>query len=169
MNVKSQYELMRKLRALADHPDTPPEEADSARLRIDEIEQRIRDTHAKIEEERKRLKAVIAKEKGRKKAAIHAILHRKPAVKSPVAFVVEWPIGWDGPKNRIETEEMCTDNGSIVLGWKCPGCGRHIEKVISARHRARLKGQPGGVDGFVGSIRDGRLNQLCDECWAKYR
>jgi len=164
MNVASQYEKIGKLRALAEHPDTPPAEAFSARRRMDEIEAKIRNESAKRQQEQ----AAKVMENVRPShysgtAAFKKLsqIRKKPRIKFPV----DWPFGWDG-RESVEVEVLYFDSDKkIVLGWECPSCKMRVERTITQRHRARLMGKKGGVDNFIQGVREGVINQLCDACW----
>lgn len=161
MNVAAQYDRILKLRTLAEHPDTPPMEAASARRRMGEIEAKIRAAAEAAEQERKRAQSVPSK------AKISSLKNKKG--NGNIQFPVEWPFGWD-KRDKIEVEAMFFDSEKkIVLGWKCPSCQMHVERTITQRHRARLMGKSDGVNSFIDRVRAGSINQLCDDCWRKHQ
>lgn len=152
MDVAKKYEQIKKLRALADGAGTDAE-AENARARIDEIEAKIR-----LEHERR------GSSKGKRVGRLRVTLSGKVS-----RFETEWPFGWTRSGSVEVSEVGFSSDNKIVLEWKCPSCGVHIERVITPRHRARLMVKPNGVRGFIDDIRGGKLNQLCDECWEKHK
>jgi hypothetical protein len=77
----------------------------------------------------------------------------------------EWPFGWTGPKAPVEYEAMRDSSGDLIVGWKCPGCGGHVTRVVNRRAMLRAEGQRGGIDGFIRMLTGGTVNQLCWDCW----
>jgi hypothetical protein len=177
MTVKEMYETIGKLRALAEHPATSEIEADNARTRMGELEEKIRVVQERLEENRKkaseraRQRAAAVKAKKDRPVKLRRALSnmRKKGRPKPVpVFRQEWPLGWD-KRDKVVVDEMVSTNGTLILNWKCPSCGENVERVISKRHRARLKAKPTGELEFVNRIREGETNQLCDRCWEKNR
>ena len=78
----------------------------------------------------------------------------------------EWPFGWVEPKGPIEYESMRNpSNGDLVVGWKCPGCGDHVTRIVNKKAIFRAEGQRGGVKSFIKRLTGGSVNQLCWNCW----
>lgn len=167
-SVARQYDTIAKLRALADHPDTPAAEAFSARRRMEEIEERIRNEAVrKRQEEDAKVMENVRPSHYSGTAAKKKLSKIKK--KKGIRFPVDWPFGWD-KRETIEVEAMHFDSEKkIVLGWKCPSCQMHVERTITQRHRARLMGKSDGVETFIQGVRDGVINQLCDACWKEYQ
>jgi len=158
MNIAAQRELIDKLRALAEHPDTPLEEAHTARLRLEEIETKIRAAKKKLRDAERQAE----KRKIRPKSALKRRVGKKKNVEK---FPLEWPFGWTR-RDKIEVESIFfPTEKKIVLGWKCPGCKLHVERLITPKHRARLMSKSDGVQEFIEKVKNGEVNQLCDACW----
>lgn len=161
LNVARKYELIAKLRILADDERTPAVEAESARRKMEAIEAKIRiDYENRVHVARN---AAVAKPK------LSSILKKKVVVSKSNSFPTDWPFGWTR-REKIDVERIDFDSErKIVLGWKCPCCKMYVERVITPKHRARLQGNPNGVGNFIKSIQSGELNQLCDECFKQYQ
>jgi hypothetical protein len=158
--IAKKYDQIRNLRELAEDSSTTEVESSNAWRRIGEIEANIRLAQEEYLKERNKRVG-----KGRR------VLTRLNAKKKSSAprFETEWPFGWTR-RDRIEVAEVRFPlENKIVIEWDCPGCGMNVERVITPRHMARLSGRPGGVERFIGSIREGKLNQLCDDCWATHQ
>lgn len=170
LTESARWATVEKLKALADHPSTAPEEAENARRRITQIEERI-------EEERTQVRKVTTVEfpPYREFMNVHrrrglAELKRRRKVAVPInperTMKDEWPFGWTGPKGPVEYESMINpSSGDLVVGWKCPGCGEHVTRIINERAVLRAQGQRGGVSGFTSRLTGGSVNQLCWDCW----
>lgn len=168
MDAAKKYEQLKRLRALAENPSTP-EEGENARVRIEEIEARIRREHEEDLENERREREARARKRTGKKLSIANLRARKRKGGDVARFETEWPFGWER-RDAIQVSELSFPHEKkIVLEWKCPSCEMHVERTITPRHRARLMGKPEGVRDFIGDIRGGKLNQLCDECWKKHQ
>ena len=170
LSESSRFATIEKLKALAEHPNTSPEEAENARRRIEQIRERI-------DEERTQVRKATPigdlasgafpniRRKGldhlrRKRRAIPLDVEPERTMKD------EWPFGWTGPRQPIEYESMRNPTTyDLVVGWKCPGCGEHVTRIIDKRAVLRAEGQRGGVKGFIKKLTGGSVNQLCWDCW----
>jgi len=149
-------DLLRKLRALAEHPATPEHERESARLRIREMT---------------RPKPVPKRPADRPRAQICGdrlrVLRARP--KNDKAIPEKWPFGWTKPRVPVEYEASGLPNGGIAIGWKCPSCGEQVEHVLSPRVVASLT--PPGHSRLAAHIQrmtGGEQNQLCRSCWDRW-
>ena len=169
--VDPMYTKLGHLRALAEDERTPENEARNARLMMTKIEEKIREKQRKLQEEQERIAKKSHWERSGFRRQLKALRNKKGnGVSGKAKIETEWPFGWDRNRQQdIEVEEMYSDGGSILLGWKCVNCEEFIEKVITPRHRMRLSGRPDGVSVFVDKIRNGEMNQLCDECFNRYK
>lgn len=142
--------LARRLRALADHPATPPAERASAVARLAEIGASI----------------PVARPAKAPVSARFSSIKRRPNRR---AFPDRWPFGWVGPRAPVEYESMPVAEG-VALGWKCPGCGSHVERVIGKREvMARsTPGKPGAFGAYLNHLMGGACNQLCFSCWDRF-
>jgi hypothetical protein len=78
-----------------------------------------------------------------------------------------WPPGYDGPRRPVEFQ--ATMNGSeVCLGWDCPACGGWVSKAIGLWHIYRLVGAKVDPLKVIRGMMDGRHNQLCSSCTARY-
>jgi len=155
MKVEKLYEILGKLRCLAEDPRTPTEESNNARRRMDEIEAKI---------------CRIAKEKIVKEniSVFDALRTKRKNLSNKRTFETEFPFGWNKTIVLSDFKRTFDKNKNIVLEWKCPGCGMCVERIITVRHQAKLRGKINGVELFINGIREGKLNQLCDNCWNTY-
>lgn len=165
MNVAKWYQTIGKLRALVESPVATEAEATSARARMEEIEAKIRDAAKKEEESRPkevtpRPKATVCDLSNKMKRKVGGVTNK---------IQTEWPFGWN-KRETIDVDSVFFDlEKKIVLEWKCPDCGTHIVRTITPKHRAKLSGRPKGVKNFIDGIRQGKSNQLCDDCWKKHQ
>jgi hypothetical protein len=158
--IAKKYDQIRNLRNLAEDINTTEAESSNAWRRIGEIEVHIRRAQEEYLKERN--------ERVNKGRRISTRLNARRKANVP-RFETEWPFGWTR-RDRIEVAEVrFPHENKIVIEWDCPGCGMNVERVITPRHLARLSGRPGGVERFIRGIREGKLNQLCDECWEKHQ
>lgn len=151
-------DLLRKLRALVDHPATPEHERASARARIAELEAPRRVPVARTLRPEQRAKAKLAGLRARPKADL---------------FPEEWPFGWRGPRIRIEHEAALCPDGALALGWKCPSCGTQVERRIPERVMRQLMrpvvpGKPSPLSEHIKRMTGGQQNQLCRLCWGRW-
>lgn len=145
--------LIRKLRALANHPATPEHERENARARICEL------TKPKDVPKRPEVhpRAQICGDRLR-------VLRARP--KNDKSIPEKWPFGWTGLRMPVEYEASDLPNGGIAIGWKCPNCGEQVERVLSARIVTSLT--PPGHSRLAAHIQrmvGGEQNQLCRPCW----
>lgn len=165
MDIEKRKARIAHLMALAEHPDTPLHEAESARR----VAATLRDAVSMSSRTEMDTAANGVFKNARPKttkAKLGKLRNRKDAKKRVVPG--DWPFDW---KVRVPVEYergKNPQNGEIVIGWKCPSCGDHVVKTIGARHQVRLRGQAGGIDSHVEVLTDGTLNQLCLACWDKY-
>lgn len=146
----SQMLLTQRLRALAEHPSTPPEERDSALRRLAELAAKS-----------------MPPPPPPPRPTVHQRMARvraRPVVRS---LPVRWPFGWDGPRVAVEREIGDDGRGGIAVGWKCPGCGEQVERRLSRADITRMSppGRPSLVETHIGHMVDGTMNQLCLTCW----
>ncbi len=149
----NKVELIKKLRSLADHPATPENERESARARIAELQKSV--PVVKQTNTKKALRGLRAKVKG--------------AWKLPK----QWPFGWTGVRIPVEYESAPAPDGGLAIGWKCPGCGEQVERIISSREIIQLKRPvspetPDPLSEHIRMMVGGRENQLCRDCWHRY-
>jgi hypothetical protein len=139
--------LTQRLRALAEHPSTPPEERDSALRRLAELE--VKSTPPPPA-------PTVRVKLGRVRA--------RPVVRG---IPVRWPFGWDGPRLPVEREVAGDRRGGIAVGWKCPSCGGQVERILSRADITRLSppGRDCLVETHITHMVDGTMNQLCLACW----
>lgn len=161
MKPKEMYELIGKLRILSESPGATEAEAENARQRMAELETKLKYVQATLKKNRH-----ITSESARAKD--RAARKKRSRPKLVPIFRQEWPIGWEC-KSSVSVDTMDSTNGTLILNWKCPSCGCDVERVVSRKHRMRLKGKPNGELEFVNRIRRGETNQLCDKCWEKFR
>lgn len=172
MDIAAKYDLIAKLRVLAEDPRTPLYEAESARKRICEIEESMKEF-------------ILLIQKGFKSRNSDTLehdnsnLHHKKAksidrksrdsIKNKKAGLNEnWPFGYTA-RHVVEIGTSRLSDKSIGLEWKCPSCGKHVECILSTFKIARLSINANGVNNYIDSIRKGVINQLCDECQHKYK
>ncbi|MDD5511775.1 MAG: hypothetical protein PHI12_13330 [Dehalococcoidales bacterium] len=168
MDVAKMYERIGHLRALAEDPAATESEAQNARKRMEEIEARIRKLNDDLAAHRRKVADAIREEKAKKAEQRNTLWKIRRAAGPRKIFPVDWPFGWEKPHNSIDIEMLYCEDRSVMLGWKCPGCGLQVEREITPRHRVRLSGKPQGVENFIRDLKTGVLNQLCDECCSKY-
>jgi len=175
LSESARWATIEKLMALAEHPGTDPIEAENARRRIVQIQERIEDERTQV----RRATPVNATPIGNIQSVfknvkvargIREMKKRRVAVTAVDApertMKDEWPFGWTGPKGPVEHEAMTNpQTGDLVIGWKCPACGEHVERVVNKRAMMRASGQRGGTEGFVNTLTGGSVNQLCWDCW----
>lgn len=160
MDRQKKSSLLRKLRALVEHPTTPEHERDSARARIGELT---------------RPQPVPRRPPDRPKAEICGdrlrVLRARP--KGEPAFPEQWPFGWTGSRGHVEHEVAATPDGGMAIGWKCPGCGAQVERRITERMMRQLlrpvpAGKPSPLVEHIRGMVGGAQNQLCRLCWARW-
>lgn len=170
LNRATQQKLS-ALRALVSHPATPEYERRSAESRIDEIEQRVRKEKFRARARGKSKKPLSMAEMAQRTSRYGiANLKRHMRTKAQSVEMVardQWPFGWDGPKKEIEVE-YAIHNDDYVMGWKCPDCGDHIERVIVYGVWIRMKQEADGFGEYLDRVRNGELNQLCNKCWERW-
>lgn len=144
--------LTQRLRALADHPSTPPEERDNAMRRLAELGAKSHQTSSPA--------APTVREKlGRVRA--------RPVVR---VLPVRWPFGWEGARLPVEREIGADGRGGIAVGWKCPSCGGQVERRLSSADLTRMSppGRKSSVESHITHMVDGTMNQLCMTCWDRW-
>jgi hypothetical protein len=173
MDIITKYRLIRKLKNVVENEGSSLSERENARLRIIEIEEKIKEYLDSVQKKAKdRMKQVVSSVHFKKpnKKNTFSNLKRKldDGVSIPV-FPIDLAFGWNG-ESLVEISTFFDDvNKVILMEWKCPCCGRHVERMITKKHRARLMGKSDGIKKFIEGIRVGSINQLCDECYEKYR
>ena len=167
-------DTIKRLQALADHPETPPEEADNARRRIAEIKERLAKGRTQVRGPEGRVEVFHSVVAAKQRFGIARLKKERrvdlDAERQERTIKDEWPFGWEGPKAPIEHESMRNPvTGDLVVNWKCPNCGEHVTRVVNARHVLRLSGRPGKVAQYVSRLTDGSMNQLCPACFDTFR
>ena len=171
---------LNSLRALADHPDTPPAEASNARRRIEEILERLRKersgderTHVRMvgdmptsmSEAMERMFRRVTRSGS---ARMRHEYRSTPQTEDEIFARDGWPRNWPGDRHPVEFEQGWGQNGDLSIGWKCPGCGEHVTKYLSNHFLDRLKMVGKGVEDYIKERVGGTMNQLCEECWRKW-
>lgn len=176
LNESARFATIEKLKALAEHPNTAPEEADNARRRMAEIWERIQRERTQVRRSVPAVEHTPAHAPAHKptpfktvnRRGVSELKNRRRAVPVENEYTMkdEWPFGWVGPKVPIEYESMVNPaTGELVVGWKCPSCGDHVTRVIDHRTILRVRGQRGGMEHFMNRLTNGAVNQLCWQCW----
>jgi hypothetical protein len=144
--------LTQRLRALAEHPSTPPEERDSALRRLAELEAKVRSSTPPPP------------------PTLHQRMKRVKARPVERGLPVRWPFGWEGPRREVEREVGPDGRGGIAVGWKCPSCGAQVERRLSRADITRMSppGRASLVEAHIGHMVDGTMSQLCLACWDRW-
>jgi hypothetical protein len=143
----TQKTLTQRLKALAEHPSTPPEERDNALRRLAEQSTKPPPPPTVID----KLRRVRARPVNRR-------------------LPIRWPFGWNGPRLPIEREIGGDGRGGLAVGWQCPGCGTQVETRLSRADLTRLSppGRPSLVEEHISLMVNGTMNQLCLACWDRW-
>jgi len=173
MDIIAKYRLIRKLKNVVENEGSSLSEIENARLRIIEIEEKIKEYLDSVQKKAKDrmdrdVSSVYFKKPNKKNTFLNLKKKLDYGVSIPV-FPVDVAFGWNS-ESLVEISTFFDDiNKVILMEWKCPCCGKHIERMITKKHRARLMGKPDGIRNFINGIRQGDINQLCDECYKRYR
>lgn len=149
--------LLRKLEAMAEHPNTPEGERQNAESLAKRIIVEMEEHRRAVARERRSMPTASARMAGLSSR------HERPR------FCTEWPFGWTGPRVAVEYEMGMLVDGTVVLGWKCPSCGSQIERSMSPREVRR--GTPRGeqqIHEYMSLLMNGSTNQLCGPCWERW-
>lgn len=162
MDIKSKYDLLKKIKRLAENAGTDAER-DNANRRISEIEAKLKDHFEELKKNFKPSLELVYKQKTPNKKKIVINMRQN----KPLKVGIEPPFGW---KKDAEVEIVSVfnvDNKCFMLEWKCPCCGGHIEKILPHDRVVRLSVKD-GIRRFIEDISKGRLNQLCDSCYKNH-
>ncbi|MFA4971221.1 MAG: hypothetical protein WC683_01320 [bacterium] len=153
-------QLLQRLQSLAAHSGTPEHERASALARIREIEAVAREEAAAA---RKSSFVAIPKKAGRARLGKMRVHAKRPLPE-------QWPFGWTGTRGPVEYEAEVQRDGSIVVGWKCPGCGAQVERRLSGSTCAYLRrtAPPDILEARVRAWASGATNLLCLACWQRW-
>jgi hypothetical protein len=166
MDIIAKYKLIAKLTRIVEDDASSDAEKKNAEQRIIEIKNKLNEYSVWLN-----IEQMIDRKLSRIKDK-QIISIRKKSFKdkrSVLFFPTDLVFGWD-KKVIIDVESIFDDiNKVIFLEWKCPCCGGHVERIINQKHRARLLGKPDGIRNFINGIRQGKINQLCNECYERYR
>jgi len=161
-----------KLRALVDHPETPYEERENAKARINEIEERVRK-----EEDRRRYMHLkpsardMAERVSRKGiTAFKAKVRAEPIVPEEDIVHDAWPFGWRGQKEQLSEGEyeFSSNADGMCFAWECPDCGDRVERREGRRKMLQVSGSRESIERYIARMRGADRNQLCVKCWRKW-
>lgn len=169
---------IKALRALADHPETPKEEAASARRILESLSGKEESdacgrTYVRYPEMPTSMSEAMSsmfRRVKRKGAGNFRNAQRSVPFSEEIPVRDRWPDGW-GEKTteeEIEHEREDGSSGDVWLGWKCPNCGDQVSKYFPEELMGRISRlRDGGSDRYIKEWLCGVRSQLCNKCWEK--
>jgi hypothetical protein len=158
------------LKALVEHPATSDVERENAEARIEEIKRRVRKAKEDgISFERSRMPTSMQEMANRvSRQGLASFKRRVRGIPDEPVVHDDWPFGWEGPREKVEDFEIGEFGEDKILGWKCPDCGTHVSRVITARMLLKFAGRKNAMKEYIERILSGENNQLCTKCWEKW-